>query len=122
MQWIITFACSKLFRIDSITHIVLGGCIGEAIAGRKLGKKAIIYGAIAQSIPDIDVVSSSWLNTADDLLAHRGITHSILFAVLASVVLGVVMQKVHRKSAMTQLQWIIFLLIEMFTHITLDAF
>ena len=60
--------------MDSLTHIVLGACIGEAVAGKKLGKKAMLLGAIAQSVPDIDFVTTFWLSDSKDIVAHRGIT------------------------------------------------
>ena len=41
--------------MDSITHIALGACMGEAFLDRKLGKKAMVWGALAQSVPDIDL-------------------------------------------------------------------
>ena len=59
--------------MDSITHIALGACIGEAFFEKGFGKKAMLWGALAQSIPDIDFVASFWMSTADDLLAHNGI-------------------------------------------------
>src|ERR1700754_4464314 len=74
--------------MDSITHIVLGATVGEALAGRKLGKKAMLLGAIANSLPDIDFVASFWLNTARDVWAHRGITHSFLFVLIMTPVLA----------------------------------
>ena len=52
--------------MDSLTHIVLGAAIGELMAGRKLGKKALLIGAIANSLPDIDFVASFWLDPARD--------------------------------------------------------
>ena len=70
--------------MDSLTHIVLGACVGEAIGGKKLGKQAMILGAVAQSIPDIDFLATLWMNPAEELLAHRGFTHSILFVVLTT--------------------------------------
>ncbi len=36
----------------------------------------MLYGAIAASLPDIDFIAAFWMNTTDDLLAHRGFTHS----------------------------------------------
>ncbi|HEY6901521.1 MAG TPA: metal-dependent hydrolase, partial [Puia sp.] len=66
-------------EMDSITHIVLGATVGEALAGRKLGKRAMLLGAIANSFPDIDFIGSFWMGTARDVWTHRGITHSILF-------------------------------------------
>jgi inner membrane protein len=41
--------------MDSLTQIVLGGAVGELIAGRRMGNKAVLWGAIAGTIPDLDV-------------------------------------------------------------------
>ena len=67
--------------MDSITHIVLGACIGEAIAGKYMDKRAMFYGALAQSVPDIDFVTAFFLHGAENVVAHRGLTHSILFGI-----------------------------------------
>lgn len=74
--------------MDSITQIVLGAAVGEVVLGRKIGNKAMLWGAIAGTIPDLDVLSR-WL--FDDLRAnelHRGVTHSILFSLVMAPVLG----------------------------------
>ena len=44
--------------MDSLTHLALGACMGEAFAGKTLGKKAMLWGAITQSIPDIDFIKA----------------------------------------------------------------
>ena len=41
--------------MDSITQIVLGAAVGEVVAGKKMGGKAALWGAIAGTIPDLDV-------------------------------------------------------------------
>ena len=71
--------------MDSLTHIALGACMGEAFAGQTVGRKAMLWGILAQSIPDIDFIASTWLDTTSNLLAHRGFTHSILFGVVVSL-------------------------------------
>ena len=38
--------------MDSVTQIVLGAAVGELVLGRKVGNKAILWGAIAGTIPD----------------------------------------------------------------------
>jgi len=108
--------------VDSLTHIVLGACIGELVAGKKLGKKAMLLGAIAQSIPDIDVVASFWLNTSSDLLAHRGFTHSILFALLVSPMLALLSRRWFRKNDIPFSTWLFFWGIQIFIHIFIDSF
>jgi inner membrane protein len=50
-----------------------------------LEKKAMLWGALAQSIPDIDFLASFWMNTSGNLLAHRGFTHSFLFVAIIAV-------------------------------------
>jgi inner membrane protein len=119
--------------MDSITHIVLGATIGEALAGRKLGKRAMLVGAIAQSLPDIDFVASSWLDTTQDTWFHRGITHSILFVVLLTPLLTLIAQRIFRPPDpglhsspvlpfMTRDDWWLFFGLQLFVHIFIDAF
>ena len=43
--------------MDSLTQIVLGAAVGEFVLGRKVGNKAILWGAVAGTIPDLDVLS-----------------------------------------------------------------
>lgn len=107
--------------MDSLTHIVLGACTGELIAGKKLGKKAMVLGALAQSIPDFDFIASFWMNTSDDLLAHRGITHSWFFAVLLTPLLVWVSLKLQRKPGPSAWQWALLWGGEMAIHLLLDA-
>jgi inner membrane protein len=108
--------------MDSLTHIALGACIGEAIAGKKLGKKAMLWGAFAQTIPDFDFIASFWLTMDRNLLVHRGFTHSILFAVIVIPVLALLAFRWHRKRNISYLAWIIFLGIEIFCHLFIDTF
>lgn len=108
--------------MDSLTHIALGACIGEAFFERKFGKKAMLWGALAQSIPDIDFIAASWLGTAENLLAHRGFTHSILFAVLIVPLFALAVDKIHRPEAFTYRKLLLFFSIEVYLHLLLDGF
>lgn len=108
--------------MDTLTHIVLGACIGEAIAGKQLGKKAIILGAIAQNIPDIDFVASFWLPTASDVLAHRGFTHSLLFALLVTPLLAYSSGRLFRSGGLSFGKWSLFWGLQILIHIFIDAF
>lgn len=71
--------------MDSITQATLGAAVGQAVLGEKMGNKAILIGAIAGTIPDLDVFSRLFLDhEIYGLVYHRGITHSIAFTILAS--------------------------------------
>ena len=108
--------------MDSLTHIALGACMGEAFAGHKVGKKAMLWGALAQSIPDIDFIAATWLNTSENLLAHRGFTHSILFGIAVSFLMAFFAEKWHRPHNISFKRWLAFFTAVVLTHIFLDAF
>lgn len=108
--------------MDSITHLALGACMGEAFAGKKLGKKAMVWGALAQSAPDIDFLAAFWMDTASNLLAHRGFTHSILFCALITPLLALLAERWHRPHNITLWRWMLFFGGVIFAHIFFDAF
>ncbi len=108
--------------MDSITHIAIGACMGEAFAGKKLGKKAMIWGAVAQSIPDIDFLASFWMDTASNLLAHRGFTHSFLFLIIITPVMALAAEKWHRPHNIRFSKWLLFFGAAVGVHLLIDAF
>jgi len=74
--------------MDSLTQIVLGAACGEVVLGKKAGNRAMLWGGIAGTIPDLDILANF---VADDMTAlafHRGISHSLFFAVVAPLVFG----------------------------------
>lgn len=105
-----------------MTHIALGACMGEAFAGKTVGKKAMLWGILAQSIPDIDFLAALWLPVQDNLLAHRGFTHSILFALLLSPIIAGMAYRLHRPHNINFGRWLLFITAAMLGHIFLDAF
>ena len=75
--------------MDSLTQIVLGAAVGEAAAGRKIGNRAMLWGAVAGTIPDLDdMIGSLFMNEINGLAFHRAITHSIFFAVVFSFLIA----------------------------------
>lgn len=107
--------------MDSVTHIVVGAVVGEAIAGKALGKRAMFYGALAHSLPDIDIMSSLFVSPAENLLIHRGITHSISFVFVAMIVLGLFFHYWYRLGTMPLSKWILFWGVEICLHVLLDT-
>jgi inner membrane protein len=107
--------------MDSITHITLGACLGEAILGKKLGKRALLWGAIAQSLPDIDTVTALFLTPDEALLAHRGITHSFVFAVVVGILLAFLAKNIHRNVFVPFCILVFFFCMQLCVHDLLDT-
>lgn len=107
--------------MDSLTHLALGAALGEALLGKKIGRKAMLWGAIANTIPDLDVFAAPLFTDAQQLLVHRGITHSFLFAGLMSPLLGWLFSKWFNKSDVSWKGWAILFLTGMLSHIGIDS-
>ncbi|HTF20807.1 MAG TPA: metal-dependent hydrolase, partial [Chryseolinea sp.] len=108
--------------MDTITHFAAGACMGELIAGRKIGKKAMVVGGLAQLVPDIDFIFGLWMSPAANALAHRGFTHSILFMILATPLLAWAQRRWWGDKAIPFQYWVAFLGVQIMTHLLLDAF
>ena len=74
--------------MDSFTQAVLGGAVGHAAAGDRLGRRAAVWGAAAGTLPDLDVLAYPFLDTAGELLVHRGVTHGFAFGLVVGPALG----------------------------------
>lgn len=96
--------------------------MGEAFAGKTVGRKAMLWGALAQSIPDIDFLSGLWLNTSENLLAHRGFTHSILFSLIITPLFAFFAERWHRPHNISFKKWLAFFGAVILVHIFIDAF
>jgi inner membrane protein len=114
--------------MDSLTQIVLGAACGEIALGKKIGNKALLFGAIGGTIPDLDVFIGKFLytNEVQTMAFHRGFMHSLLFAVLAAFLFGWFAYKLYnsgkRKESTVQKDWIWLFFLSIFTHPILDCF
>ena len=114
--------------MDSITQIVLGAACGEAVLGKKIGNRALLFGAIGGTIPDLDVFIGKLLfnNEIDAMAFHRGFMHSFLFAILAAVGFGMLVFWIYNRGKRfgmtTQKEWMWLFFASIFTHPILDSF
>ncbi len=108
--------------MDSLTQIVLGGAVGAAVGGKKYGRKSVLIGAICGTIPDLDTLAFIGSDPVTSMTAHRGFSHSILFAFLATPFITFLFSKLKwfKTSFKDPHLWgIIFL--GLLTHMLLDA-
>jgi inner membrane protein len=107
--------------LDSLTQIVLGASVAEAVAGRKFGNKALLWGAIAGTIPDLDVFLRFLYHPIEASLVHRGFSHSLLFAFFLSPILAHFISKLYR-SENEYKSWLYLFFAAIVTHPILDMF
>lgn len=108
--------------MDSLTQIVLGAAVGEAVLGRKVGNKALLWGAVAGTIPDLDVITRSFVDDVTAAELHRGFSHSILFSVIFAPVFGWILSKLYQKKQEADFKgwsWLMFW--AFITHPLLDC-
>lgn len=105
--------------MDSVTQIVLGAAVGEAVLGKKIGNKAMILGGIAGTIPDLDVISGYFIDTVSALEIHRGFTHSIVFSVVFGLLFAWMLSRWDKRANLKEWFWFWFLCFV--THPLLDA-
>jgi inner membrane protein len=106
--------------MDSLTQIVLGAAVGEVVLGKKVGNKAMIYGAVAGTIPDLDVFVGYFYDTVTALEIHRGFSHSLAFSILGAPIFGYILSRIHKQANWKE--WSMLMFWGLFTHPLLDCF
>lgn len=106
--------------MDSLTQIVLGAAVGEAVLGRKIGTRAMLWGAIAGTIPDLDVLLKFVTDPITTTEMHRGFSHSIVFSILFAPILAWIAHKIHKRRDATFKNWTVLFFLALVTHPMLD--
>jgi len=107
--------------MDSITQIALGAAVGEAVLGRKIGNKAMLWGAIVGTLPDLDVFVPLG-DVVKDFTYHRSATHSLLMLALATPLLVWLITRIHPHTREYRWRWALLVYLVLATHVLLDSF
>lgn len=81
--------------MDSLTQITLGAAVGEVVLGKRAGNRAMLWGAIAGTIPDLDVFANAVTDEISALAYHRAFTHSLAFAMVTPLALGLLVHRLY---------------------------
>ena len=106
--------------MDSVTQIALGAAVGEAVLGRRVGNKAILWGAIAGTLPDLDVFVPLG-DVVSDFTYHRSATHSLFVLALVAPLLAWLVCKIHPREQSHWWPWWLMLYLVFATHVLLDS-
>ena len=107
--------------MDTLTQMVLGAAVGEAVLGRKIGNKAILWGAIAGTLPDLDVFVPLG-DVVKDFTYHRSASHSLFMLALATPLLVWLINKIHPSLREHRTRWLLLVYLAFVTHVLLDSF
>ncbi len=91
--------------MDSLTQIILGAACGEAVLGKKIGNRAMIWGGIGGTLPDLDVLANFFLDPLSALVFHRGPMHSLMFALIMPFILGPLLKLLYDRKWHERKQW-----------------
>lgn len=107
--------------MDSITQAVLGASVQGALLGRWQGRKALLYGAMLGTLPDMDVVIN-YGDAVANMTYHRGFSHSLLVVAIVSVLLAWLIRRFRPHPDYSGLRLWLCIWLVLTTHVLLDAF
>ena len=107
--------------MDSITQLALGAAVGEATAGRQVGRRALLWGAICGTIPDLDVFIPLG-DAVRDFTYHRSASHSLFVLALLTPLVVWLILKLHSTTIEHRRRWFVLVYSVFATHVLLDSF
>ena len=106
--------------MDSLSQIALGTAVAIGVMGRRTAVwKAATWGAVAGTLPDLDVV----IDHGDALLnmvLHRAESHALVYLTLFAPLLAWGVSRIHREAHLFR-HWTLALWLVLITHPLLDA-
>lgn len=107
--------------MDSLSQIVLGAACGEVVLGKKIGNRAQLIGAIAGTLPDLDIlVNPFFTEEIIKLQIHRSYSHSMFVLLLAVFPLAWLTHVMFKRRTEFK-QWYLFWSLALVTHTLLDC-
>jgi inner membrane protein len=108
--------------MDSLTQATLGAAVGHLCWHKKIGNKALLFGALGGTIPDLDIILYPFLDDIQRLYWHRGESHSIWFVFFGSLVTGWLLSRYYKKGKISLPSAVLGALLIYVTHILIDYF
>lgn len=109
--------------MEPVTQALLGAATGQLAAGRKIGRQALLFGALVGMSPDLDVVLAPLHHGFGEWLYHRGATHSLWFGFVVGPPFGFLLWRWRDPDRATPLSaWVALCVVALVTHPILDGF
>jgi len=107
--------------MDSITQALLGATVQASLLGRWQGRKALLYGAVLGTLPDLDVIID-YGDAVADMTYHRGFSHSLFVLSLLAIALTWLARRFRPDPNYTGTRLFLTIWLVLATHVSLDAF
>lgn len=113
------FFIEKSIQMDSLSHVIIGAAIGETLVGKKIGRWAMLIGAIAKSMPDFDLFYTGLTDSRAYLCQHRAHTHSLFIEAIYAIPFAYLLARLF-KGKVSFLQMLVLMLASLWGHSLLD--
>jgi inner membrane protein len=108
--------------MDWVTHAAVGALTGEIMFGKRMGNRALGWGAGLGITPDLlDTLLALFLSTSGKLTYQYGASHSVLLMVVLSLALPRWLARLWKRSKVTQPQAGMFVGLVWGTHLLVDC-
>lgn len=106
--------------MDSVSQLALGAAVGVTVVGRRTAVwKAALWGAVAGTLPDLDVLIDHG-DPIRNMVLHRAETHAPFWLTLFSLPLAAAIARLHREWAQWR-RWWLAMWLALVTHPLLDT-
>ncbi len=105
--------------MDSLTQLTFGAACGEAVLGQQVGRKALVWGALLGTLPDLDVFIPLG-GPVNDFVYHRGFSHSLILLALLSPLAAWLITKIHPGTERYYRRWVLLSLLVLEASVLLD--
>ena len=106
--------------MDSVSQLALGAAVSVAVMGRRTAVwKAALWGAVAGTLPDLDVLIEHG-DSIRNMVLHRAETHALFWLTLFSLPLAATVARLHREWAQWP-RWWMAMWLALVTHPLLDT-
>lgn len=107
--------------MDSVTQIALGAAVGEATLGRKVGYRALMWGGVCGTLPDLDIFVPLG-NAVSDFTYHRSASHSLIMLAATTPLVAWFIVRIHQHTSEYFKRWCLLVYLVFATHALLDSF
>ncbi|SFB28546.1 metal-dependent hydrolase [Azotobacter beijerinckii] len=106
--------------MDSLTQAVLGASVQGALLGRWQGRKALLYGALLGTLPDLDVLID-YGDAVANMTHHRGFSHSLFVLTGFALLLAGLLRRFRPHPGYSGSRLFLAVWLVLVTHVLLDS-